>query len=150
MSERLNLQEWRDRLAPGSWSSAVEGDLYIGAWSDVDYAEKFKTKRPAAWILGQAGYVEGDETEQGYSQIMRARTIMQVPLRLVTQRVITGRHNNQAQLDALYEAVLTRLYSWLPSGSETQVFYVAHEDGPANESMLSVDVVVGYVAVREA
>lgn len=150
MSERIVLQEWKDRLAPGSWSAAVEGDLYVGAWSDVNFVDKFKTQRPAIWILGQRGYVIGDESEQAMSQIMRARTNMSVALRLIVSRVFPGRHNNQQQMDALYDAVLTRLFSWLPSGAESEVFYVAHEDGPAGETILSVDVIVGYIAVREA
>ena len=149
MTTRANIDEWKARLAPGAWSAAVTGTLRIGSSYDVDYAEAFKTAKPAVWILGQSSYAIGDESEAGYSQIMRIRTRIELVLRLVIQRGVSGTWNNSAAMDALYDAVVDRLFNWAPADSESNVFFVAAEDGDLNSSLIVVDLVVGYNVVKD-
>lgn len=148
MTYRVNLPELKARLAPGSWSAAVPG-LCVGSCYDANFATDFKNKKPAVWVLGQSSYAIGNEENDGYTQIMRQRIRIEVVLRLIVARSNTNQFNNDAQMTALFEAVTSRLFGWLPSNAESNMFYVAAEDGEANETFISVDLVVGYVAVKE-
>lgn len=149
MTTRANIAEWLSRLEPGDWSSSVSGVLRVGSTYDKDFADAFKNAKPAVWILGQSSYAIGDESEAGYTQIMRIRTRIELVLRLVIQRGIAGKWNNDVEMKLLYDAVVDRLFNWEPTGSETNVFFVAAEDGDTNNTFITVDLIVGYNVVKD-
>lgn len=149
MTTRANITEWKARLAPGAWSAGVSGTLRVGSSYDVDFADAFKTAKPAVWILGQSSYAIGDEGDAGYTQIMRIRTRVELVLRLVVQRGIAGTWNNDAEMKLLYDAVVDRLFNWAPEGAESNTFFVAAEDGDPNNTFIVVDLVVGYNVVKD-
>lgn len=148
MTHRVDLAELRARLAPGAWSSSVPG-LYVGSCYDGNFAADFKSRKPAIWILGQRAYSIGNEEEVGYTQVMRQRIRFDIVLRLVVARNNNHAFNNDASMKAFFEAVCDRLFGWLPSQAESNMFYVASEDGEANETFITADLVVGYIVVKE-
>jgi hypothetical protein len=149
VTTRANIEEWKTRLEPGVWSAGVSGDLHIGSSYDVNFADGFKRLKPAVWILGQNSYAIGDESENGYTQIMRIRTRIELVLRLVVARGIQGTWNNEAEMKLLYDAVVDRLFNWVPTDAESSVFFVAAEDGDPNNTFVTVDLVVGYMVVKD-
>jgi hypothetical protein len=152
MTVRANFEEFKERLTIGDWCASVQSadELHIGSSFDQNFLKDFKNLRPAVWLLTQSAYSLGNEQNSGYAQEFRQRSRIDVVLRLVVARAVDGLYNNEEQLTTLFNAVVNRLFTWRPLYSESNVFYVAHEDGPVNEAFMTVDLVVGYFVVKDA
>ncbi|MBA8886160.1 hypothetical protein FHW12_000351 [Dokdonella fugitiva] len=134
MNQRIPLKTIADHIRPLVPLAARVGTAY-----DRDYIQAVQGA-PAAvvWVIGQR-HTPRDDGGGGagcYFQRMK----VEIAMRLVVPRYLDGEIDAEARMNALHDQVTAAMRKYQPGEAWTQFVLGTSQDGPANESVCTVDV----------
>lgn len=135
MNARLSLAAIADRLK----ASPLMTDVYISTSYQRDYLTAFGTTYPAVWVCGQR--LTKASNSGNASGLYRQIVNVEIAVRLVVQRYADGITDAETALNMLADNVASVLKDWTPPGAEFALGWESAQDGPANESVVTADLI---------
>lgn len=146
MTTRLSLKAIAERLDTDPLINPAPGTVRCGTSFDHDYITAFTTAMPAIWVVGQR--VVRIDDGRGWSGHNRQNLRVEVALRLVVRRYADGVIDAEAALADLETKTIDRLHGWTPTGAAEHLTVVSSQDGPAYETQLTLDLILGCRATH--
>jgi hypothetical protein len=110
---RISFEVLRAKVAE---ITALMPTLHVGTRFDLNAPEKYGKTFPAVWIVAQRSR-RISPVKGGYSGNHREEHEVEFLLEYHTERFASGATNNQADCDALCDAVFNKLSGWTVPGT---------------------------------
>lgn len=117
------------------------GVVKIGTARDHDYLSTvlLPAQWPAVWVGAQRSVPINDG--RGYSGRVAQEVRVELVVRVIVAKVVTGETSNEQRLNDIADGVADVLIGWTPGNGVQPLTWVSSTDGPADQAMLTVDLV---------
>jgi len=139
MNRRISLMEVTERLqAQLSPSLAV---ARVGCALETDFlsAVADPANWPGVWVGCQRS--TPIDPGDGYTQRVRQDVRVEIVARVIVAKHADGETNRELPLNDLADAVADALIGWRPTYAVVPLVWVSSTDGPAEQSVMTVDLV---------
>lgn len=116
------------------------GVVKIGTAHDSDFLTTVGKAAhwPAVWVGGQRSQPGAASRRTG---LMRQEVGIIFAVRVIVAKVVTGETTQEERANAIADGVADVLIGWSPPGTDMSIEWVDSQDGPADQSTLTVDLV---------
>lgn len=117
------------------------GVVKIGTALDHDFltAVGKPTNWPAVWVGCQRSTPLDPGT--GFSGRVRQEVRTEIVVRVIVAKVVAGETSQEQRLNDIADGVADVLIGWTPGNGNTPLVWVSSTDGPAEQSVQTVDLV---------
>lgn len=116
------------------------GVVKIGTALDSDFTATVgnPTHWPAVWVGGQRSQ-PGPATRR--TSLMRQEVGIIFAVRVIVAKVVAGETTQEERMNAIADGVADVLIGWTPPGADMSIEWLDSQDGPAEQSAMTVDLV---------
>lgn len=137
MNRRISLQDIATRLREQVSDSL--GVAKIGTALDADYLSSIAASEfPAVWVGAQRSTPTTDG--RGFTHRVSQDVVVELVVRLIVSRAIAGEFEEEDKLNRIADAAADALMGWTPTDAAVPITWVQSIDGPAEESVMTVDL----------
>jgi hypothetical protein len=139
MNRRITLESVAARIS--ARIDQLLGVVKIGTALDSDFL--LNVGKPASWPAVWVGAQRSNPIDPGtgFSGRVRQEVRTEIVVRVIVAKVVAGETSQEQRLNDIADGVADVLIGWTPGNGHTPLVWVSSTDGPAEQSVQTVDLV---------